>query len=45
VVGIAAVLARVKQVCNSLYDDRADADRVHRGFVHADVAWFWPASD
>ena len=38
VVGIEAVLARVKQVFASLYNDRAIAYRVHKGFVHADVA-------
>jgi pyruvate,water dikinase len=38
VVGIDAVLARVKQVFASLYNDRAIAYRVHKGFVHADVA-------
>ena len=37
-VGIDAVLARVKQVFASLYNDRAIAYRVHKGFVHADVA-------
>jgi pyruvate,water dikinase len=36
--GINAVLARVKQVFASLYNDRAIAYRVHKGFVHADVA-------
>ncbi len=36
--GIDAVLARVKQVFASLYNDRAIAYRVHKGFVHADVA-------
>ena len=35
--GIDAVLARVKQVFASLYNDRAIAYRVHKGFVHADV--------
>ena len=38
VVGVDAVLARVKQVFASLYNDRAIAYRVHKGFVHADVA-------
>jgi pyruvate,water dikinase len=38
VVGIDAVLTRVKQVFASLYNDRAIAYRVHKGFVHADVA-------
>jgi len=38
VVGIDAVLTRVKQVFGSLYNDRAIAYRVHKGFVHADVA-------
>jgi len=38
VTGVDAVLARVKQVFASLYNDRAIAYRVHKGFVHADVA-------
>ncbi len=38
VVGIETVLPRVKQVFASLYNDRAIAYRVHKGFVHADVA-------
>jgi pyruvate,water dikinase len=38
VAGIDAVLLRIKQVFASLYNDRAIAYRVHKGFVHADVA-------
>ena len=38
VVGIDEVLARIKQVFASLYNDRAIAYRVHKGFAHADVA-------
>ena len=38
VVGIDAVLDRVKHVFASLYNDRAIAYRVHKGFTHADVA-------
>jgi len=38
VVGIADVLDRVKHVFASLYNDRAIAYRVHKGFAHADVA-------
>jgi len=38
VVGVEAVLARIRQVFASLYNDRAIAYRVHKGFVHADVA-------
>jgi len=36
--GIEQVLASVKRVFASLYNDRAIAYRVHHGFVHADVA-------
>jgi pyruvate,water dikinase len=38
VVGIDAVLERMKHVFASLYNDRAIAYRVHKGFAHADVA-------
>src|SRR5260363_244534 len=38
VVGIGAVLERVKGVFASLYNDRAIAYRVHQGFAHADIA-------
>jgi len=38
VVGIEAVLDRIKHVFASLYNDRAIAYRVHKGFAHADVA-------
>ena len=38
VVGIDDVLARVKEVFASLYNDRAISYRVHQGFEHADVA-------
>ncbi len=38
VVGIDAVLDRVKHVFASLYNDRAISYRVHKGFAHADVA-------
>jgi pyruvate,water dikinase len=38
VTGIAAVLDRIKHVFASLYNDRAIAYRVHKGFAHADVA-------
>lgn len=37
VVGADAVVARVKEVFASLYNDRAIAYRVHQGFEHADV--------
>jgi pyruvate,water dikinase len=37
VVGIEAVLHRVKEVFASLYNDRAIAYRVHHGFKHEDV--------
>jgi pyruvate,water dikinase len=36
--GIDAVLLAVRRVFASLYNDRAIAYRVHKGFVHADVA-------
>ncbi len=36
--GLDNVLAAVKQVFASLYNDRAIAYRVHKGFAHADVA-------
>jgi len=38
VVGTDRVLAAVRSVFASLYNDRAIAYRVHRGFTHADVA-------
>jgi pyruvate,water dikinase len=38
VVGIDAVLDRIKHVFASLYNDRAIAYRVHKGFTHAEVA-------
>ena len=38
VTGIDAVLDRIKHVFASLYNDRAIAYRVHKGFAHADVA-------
>jgi pyruvate,water dikinase len=38
VTGIDAVLDRVRHVFASLYNDRAIAYRVHKGFAHADVA-------
>jgi pyruvate, water dikinase len=38
VVGIDQVLDRVKHVFASLYNDRAIAYRVHKGFAHAEVA-------
>ena len=38
VVGIADVLAKMKEVFASLYNDRAISYRVHKGFAHADVA-------
>ena len=38
VVGIDAILDRVKHVFASLYNDRAIAYRVHKGFTHAEVA-------
>jgi pyruvate, water dikinase len=36
--GIEDVLHRIKEVFASLYNDRAIAYRVHKGFAHADVA-------
>ncbi|MEK6662616.1 MAG: phosphoenolpyruvate synthase [Pseudomonadota bacterium] len=38
VVGIDAVLLKVREVFASLYNDRAISYRVHHGFEHADVA-------
>jgi pyruvate,water dikinase len=38
VAGVAAVIERIKHVFASLYNDRAIAYRVHKGFAHADVA-------
>ncbi len=38
VTGIEAVLDRVRHVFASLYNDRAIAYRVHKGFAHAEVA-------
>ncbi len=38
VVGIDDVLAKMKEVFASLYNDRAISYRVHKGFTHADVA-------
>ncbi len=38
VVGVDAVLAAVRKVFASLYNDRAIAYRVHRGFTHEEVA-------
>jgi pyruvate,water dikinase len=38
VVGIEAVLDRMKHVFASLYNDRAISYRVHKGFTHAEVA-------
>jgi pyruvate,water dikinase len=38
VVGIDAVLAKMKDVFASLYNDRAISYRVHKGFAHSDVA-------
>jgi pyruvate,water dikinase len=38
VVGIEQVLDRIKHVFASLYNDRAIAYRVHKGFAHAEVA-------
>jgi len=38
VVGVEAVLARMRDVFASLYNDRAISYRVHQGFAHADVA-------
>jgi len=38
VVGIEDVLIRIKEVFASLYNDRAISYRVHKGFLHAEVA-------
>jgi pyruvate,water dikinase len=38
VVGVDAVLARMREVFASLYNDRAISYRVHHGFAHDDVA-------
>jgi pyruvate,water dikinase len=38
VVGVEAVLDRIRHVFASLYNDRAIAYRVHKGFAHAEVA-------
>ncbi len=38
VVGIEAVLRKMKEVFASLYNDRAISYRVHKGFAHSDVA-------
>ena len=38
VMGIEAVLHKMKEVFASLYNDRAISYRVHKGFAHADVA-------
>jgi len=38
VVGVDGVIERVKHVFASLYNDRAIAYRVHKGFAHAEVA-------
>jgi pyruvate, water dikinase len=38
VVGIDAVLDRIRHVFASLYNDRAISYRVHQGYAHADVA-------
>jgi pyruvate, water dikinase len=38
VVGVEAVLDKMKVVFASLYNDRAISYRVHKGFAHADVA-------
>ena len=38
VVGIDDVLAKMKEVFASLYNDRAISYRVHKGFAHGDVA-------
>jgi len=37
-VGIDAILHKMKEVFASLYNDRAISYRVHKGFAHADVA-------
>ena len=38
VVGIDDILAKMKEVFASLYNDRAISYRVHKGFAHSDVA-------
>ena len=38
VVGIDAVLDKIKHVFASLYSDRAISYRVHKGFIHSDVS-------
>ena len=38
VVGIDAVLAKMREVFASLYNDRAISYRVHKGYAHTDVA-------
>ncbi len=38
VVGLTEVLAKMKEVFASLYNDRAISYRVHKGFAHSDVA-------
>jgi pyruvate,water dikinase len=38
VVGIDAVLEKIREVFASLYNDRAISYRVHKGFTHAEVA-------
>ena len=38
VVGIDAVLAKIKEVFASLYNDRAISYRVHKGYAHSNVA-------
>ncbi len=38
VVGIEDILLRIKEVFASLYNDRAISYRVHKGFLHAEVA-------
>src|SRR5205085_10559867 len=38
VVGIEEVLAKMKEVFASLYNDRAISYRVHKGYAHSDVA-------
>jgi len=38
VVGVEAVLHKMKEVFASLYNDRAISYRVHKGFAHSDVA-------
>ncbi len=38
IVGLENILHAIKEVFASLYNDRAIAYRVHKGFIHADVA-------